>query len=350
MSFKEIYGHENQIRILQTAMRMKRVPHAYLFYGMKGIGKRTLAEVFAKALNCLAQRDFMQNGRSSEGVGFDSCDQCLSCVKADRSNHPDIMTVKADGQFIRIKEIREVQEQMKFAPVEKGLRVFLMIDADRMNNVSANALLKTLEEPSRSNLLILITSSPHQLPVTILSRCQRVRFNPLQKETIASFLQDRLSMEPKRALAVASSSGGSVGKALELSDDSSVDIWDKLFPVIYLDHAKDPLKFLSLAAAFGQEKEEITNRLNLMLTLYRDALLFRETGDEHLLMNQQCSDVIKSVACGLTAEEIFHNVMTVNRAVEAIELSANKQLTLEVMLFKLIRSNGEKTSIAHSSS
>ena len=167
MSFKDIYGHEKQISILQTAAARNRIPHAYLFYGMEGVGKRTVAEVFTKALNC----------RSNS---VDACDECPSCVKIDRGNHPDVIMIRAEGQFIKIKEIRELQEQMKFRPLEGRKRIFIIDDADRMNIVSANALLKTLEEPSASNILILITARPHQLPMTILSRCQHVRFNPLQ--------------------------------------------------------------------------------------------------------------------------------------------------------------------------
>jgi len=105
MSFKEIYGHEKQISILQTAALRNRVPHAYLFYGMKGIGKRTVAEVFAKALNCETQRASSQ-GKDFEKKqeNFDSCDCCPSCFKVDRKNHSDIMTIKADGQFIKVRK------------------------------------------------------------------------------------------------------------------------------------------------------------------------------------------------------------------------------------------------------
>lgn len=341
MSFKEICGHEKQIRILRTAGMRNRVPHAYLFYGMKGAGKRTVAEVFAKALNCDAQRASRQGSDLLRDDDFDSCDNCLSCFKADRKNHPDIATIRADGQFIRVKEIRDIQEQMKFAPLEGGKRVFIMIDADRMNNISANALLKTLEEPSRSNLLILITSSPHQLPATILSRCQHVRFNPLQRNTVASFLQGRLSMEAERAYSIASSSGGSIGRALEMGEDSYLTIRDEVIKNINpMDHVKDPLRFLSMINGFGQEREDIADRLSMLLTGYRDALVYKETGDEKALINWHCVDMIKSVAHGLSGRDILYNIRTIDWAMGAIDRNANKQLTLEVMLFRLIRYRG----------
>src|SRR5271157_2129025 len=184
MSFKDVYGHEKQIRVLQTAMQRDRIPHAYLFYGAEGIGKRTVAEVFAKVLNCATGRD-----------SLDACDVCPSCIKIDHGNHPDVITIKAQGQSIKIQEVRELQEQMKFSPFEGGKRIFIIIDADKMNIASANAILKTLEEPSAANILVLLTSRPHQLPATVLSRCQHLRFSPLRRETVASFLEEKSSLD-----------------------------------------------------------------------------------------------------------------------------------------------------------
>jgi len=339
MSFKDIYGHEKQILVLQNAALRNRLSHAYLFHGMEGIGKRTVAEIFAKALNC-ETREASGKGIVVRDGDFDSCDNCPSCFKADRKNHSDIVAIKADGQFIRVKEIRDLQEQMKFAPLEGKMRIFIMADADRMNIISANALLKTLEEPSRSNLLILLTSSPHQLPLTILSRCQPVRFNPLQRDTVASFLQDRLSMEAERARSIASSSGGSIGKALEMNDDSYMTRRDEILQIILTDHSKDPLKFPSMVNSFGQEREDIADRLNILLTGYRDALIYKEMGDDQQLINQQCTEVVKSVARGLSGKEILQNIRNVDWAMHAIDRNANKKLTLEVMLFKLKRCRG----------
>jgi DNA polymerase-3 subunit delta' len=334
MSFKNIYGHEKQIGILKSAALRNRLSHAYLFCGMEGIGKRTLAEVFAKALNCETHKASAKK-TVLKGDDFDSCDTCPSCFKADRKNHSDIISIKADGQFIRIKEIRDVQEQMKFAPLEGEMRIFIMDDADRMNNISANALLKTLEEPSRSNMLILITSNPHQIPVTILSRCQPIRFNPLQRNTVASFLQDRLSVETERACSIASSSGGSIAKALGMSHDSYLTLRDEILQIIFTDPVRDPLSFLSMLNGFGQDREDMIDRINILRTGYRDALVYKETGDDQRLINQQCTGVIKSIACGLSGREILQNIRTIDWAVHAIDQNANKQLTLEVMLFKI---------------
>jgi DNA polymerase-3 subunit delta' len=244
--------------------------------------------------------------------------------------------VKPDGQFIRVKEIRDVQEQMKFAPLEGKRRIFIMDDADRMNNVSANALLKTLEEPSRNNLLILLTSSPHQLPATILSRCQPVRFNPLNRDTIASFLQKRLSIDVERARAIASSSAGSIGKALEMNDDSHMEIRNDILQIILTDYEKESLMPLSAIGRFGKDRKDITDRLHILMTGYRDAIVYKETGSDLHIINRQCADIVKKAARRLSGKEILANIRCIDWAMNAINRNANKKLTLEVMLFKLV--------------
>ncbi|MEN6321730.1 MAG: DNA polymerase III subunit delta' [Syntrophaceae bacterium] len=326
MSFKDIYGHEKQISVLKTALARDRIPHAYLFYGMDGIGKRTTAEVFAKALNCISGKDIL-----------DACDACPSCLKIDHRNHPDVITIQAEGQFIKVKEIREIQEQMKFRPFEGGKRIIIIRDADRMNIVSANALLKTLEEPSASNILILITSRPYMLPMTILSRCQHLRFNPLQKETVASFLQEKLALDNQSSYLIALSSGGSIGKAVELNDDSHLAMKEAVLDIMSQTRMKDPLRLLTIAGDLGQERKEIMDRLGILMSGYRDALVYKETGDIDRIINRDYVDIIKSIAECISGRDILNSIKAVDQALHALNQNANKQLTLEAMMFKLVK-------------
>src|SRR5450759_2899721 len=211
MSFHDIYGHEKQIGILQKALTQKRIGHVYLFSVIPAVGKKTLAGEFAKALNC-----------EKEDALHDSCGECLSCRKIKQGSHPDVFSVEAEGQFIRINAIREIQEQMKFKPLEARWRVFVIDNADKMNDQAANALLKTLEEPPPANILILVTAKPYTLPSTIISRCRHISFNPLSIDTVAQFLIERMNMEKKNALLLAGLSGGSIGQALELNKDDVI--------------------------------------------------------------------------------------------------------------------------------
>ena len=109
--------------------------------------------------------------------------------------------VEAEGQFIRIASIRQIQERTKCKPLEAKRRAFIIDDADKMNEESANALLKMLEEPSVVNILILVTARPYSMPQTIISRCQHMRFNPLSTETVAGFLVAEMGMDNQKAIA-----------------------------------------------------------------------------------------------------------------------------------------------------
>lgn len=322
MPFQNIWGHEKQISILQSAMARNRTPHAYLFCGMKGVGKKTTALVVAKAMNCQKSR-------------FDACDTCPSCLKIDHRNHPDVIRIETEGQFIRIQEIRDLQDQMKFRPFEGGKRVFILVDADKMNSTAANALLKTLEEPTRNNFLILISSRPYQLPVTILSRCQHLRFNPLNRETVFQYLQERLSIASDSARMLASSSGGSIGRALEMIDEDYLSLRNQMMDRLSDDQMKNPLQVLSFVSDFGQDRKGILERLDIMRTCFRDALVYKETAASEPLFNQDRIPMIQSFAERLSGIDLLHNIIAVNRAARAIDQNANKSLTLEAMMFKL---------------
>lgn len=322
MSFNDIRGQEKATAFLKRAMERGRVSHAYLFFGMGGVGKRTAAEVFARALNC------------REG-DHDACDRCPSCLKISHGNHPDVMILKPEGQFIRIQEVRALQNQMRFRPLEGLKRVFIVDDAERMNSAAANALLKTLEEPSPANVLILISSRPHQLPLTILSRCQRLRFNPLTRDQIAAFITAKLDIDHETAALLAASAGGSIGKALELHQDAYLKIRDEIIGKISGCRREDPLGILGLVPVLGKERESLLEGLDILRTWYRDILIYLETGDADRLIHRDRLEAVKACAGAMSVRDALESIQTVNRASSAIERNANKQLTLETMLFKL---------------
>ena len=320
MPFRDIYGQERQIEVLQNAIRRERVPHAYLFHGIPGIGKRTTAWGLAAALNC-----------PEENADF--CGQCPSCRKVDRGTHPDIMVIESGGVFIKIDQIRDLQNQVQFKPFEGRKKVFIIVDADRMNDASANALLKTIEEPSPSNVLILTTSRLHKLPQTIVSRCQKVRFRPLRPGRVASFLSDTEEMDAVSAQAVAAAAGGSIGRALEIRKDSLRDFKDEVAGILSAGPA--PLDMIFLADRFGKDRDAVLQRLDIFREWYRDMLVYRELGDVDSLMHPDIAEATKACAGRRTGVEILSDIKTIRDAQSAIEQSANRQLIVESMVFRL---------------
>jgi len=326
MPRRSIYGHEKQLALLTGALEKNRIPHAYLFSGMTGVGKKTVAIALAERIHC----------NNANVASFDACNRCPSCLKTDHHNHPDLLFLEPEGQFIRIKAIRDLQAQMQYQPLEGKNRIIIIDDADRMNITSANALLKTLEEPAPGNLLILVSGNPAGLPKTILSRCQQVRFSPLNRDTIASYLRDHHALEEEDAAMIAGASGGSLARAIEMVSGNYRAFRDKTLDDLMAMHNRDILKLLGFSAEFGKDREDITRKLAVIQSCYRDALVFRETRSEDSLINRDRMDVISSLIRRFDGTELLEHLRTVGQALLAIDQNANKALTLESMMFKLV--------------
>src|SRR5258707_15112509 len=192
--FSTLIGNDEVKESLRRLLSGGRVPGSMLFTGDEGIGKRLFALELAKALNCRHR------------IGVEACDECSSCKRISRSTfppftseddnkqrliwseHADVAMVRPHKQIIRVKPMRELEREANFRPFEGAARVFIVEDADYMNDGASNALLKTLEEPPPTTHLILTTSNPTALLATIRSRCQSIRFAPILREAIETFL------------------------------------------------------------------------------------------------------------------------------------------------------------------
>lgn len=324
MSFKNIYGHSKQIGMLQKAMAQHRVGHSYIFSGINAIGKKTLALAFAQALNC-----------DSPDRQNDACQICSSCLKMIHGNHPDIHILQTDAQFIRIDAIRSIQDQMTFKPLEGKKRIFIIDDSDKMNGQAANALLKTLEEPSADNIIVLVTARPYWMPQTILSRCRHVRFNPLPAETIMRFLGQQKQMDSSKALLLASLSGGSIGRALELDSEDMMAFRTELGRLLVAASVRDPMSLLVLSSFLGQDKKEIKQGLKILNTYFRDALVYKETSRSSMIINANDLPAVSSLSARLSGEQILSNIALVDQSADLLDMNVNKSLTLEAMTFKL---------------
>ncbi len=219
MSFDAIAGQDRAIGALRRALRSNRLAHAYLFAGLDGVGKRTTALEFAKALVCAEQKD-------------DACESCAACRKVSHGTHPDLHFVGPEGagRQIKIEALRDREtgegllKDLSLTPNEAPHKVALIDEAHTLSRgqaESANCLLKTLEEPPPASVLILITSRPDQLPETVVSRCQTIRFAPLAPELISERL-GAAGVAPETARLVARSSGGSLGQALSMANDEGL--------------------------------------------------------------------------------------------------------------------------------
>ena len=322
MSFKKIKGQDRQIEMLINAIKRRNVSHAYLFSGIPGIGKMTTATAMAKVLNCEAN-----NG--------DFCDYCTSCKKIEHRNHPDILWIEPEGDYIKIDQIRRMQEQIKYRPYEGRNKVVITDKAEKMNLQSSNCLLKTLEEPPPHTVLILLTTAPFQVLPTIRSRCQRVMFQPLSAELVIEVLREKQGGESGELKLIASLAGGSIGKAIQWMERGVLKERKKLLEKINHLNKGHITEILDLAESLGEDKETLMENLDLLRLWFRDLLIFKETDQPKYLINRDLKNEVSTIAFRLSLPALFEKVQTLNEAQLALQGNVNPRIAMETMLLKL---------------
>ena len=217
--FAELTGNERVKAAVKRMLVSDRLPGALLFTGEEGIGKKLFALEVARALNCRTPRDEEACGvcsscRRIAKLNYPQRDDAEEWTQIIWTDHPDVGLVVAPKRVLRVEQMRQIEKEANFRPFEGKARVFLIDEADKLNDASANALLKVLEEPPRTSHLILITARPAMLLPTILSRCQMIRFSPLTPAEIETHLTKNNLVDKKTARLRARAAGGSIGRAL----------------------------------------------------------------------------------------------------------------------------------------
>jgi DNA polymerase-3 subunit gamma/tau len=215
--FQELIGQDSMVISIQNAIKLKRIPNAYLLTGIRGTGKTTTARIIAKAINCKV--DFASDQKCSEG---DFC----HCDSITNSNHIDILEMDAASKT-GIDDIREILEASKYHPSTAEYKVFIIDEVHMLSKQAFNALLKTLEEPPPHLKFILATTEVKKIPVTILSRCQRFDLRRIKVEEMKSFLKkicekEEADVDENSLTLISKSSEGSVRDALSILDQAII--------------------------------------------------------------------------------------------------------------------------------
>ena len=211
-TFDDVIGQPHVVQTLMNAVSTKRIAHAYLFSGTRGVGKTTVARILAKALNC-------ERGPTSH-----PCDTCENCREIAQGNSVDVIEIDGASNT-SVDDVREIRENVRFTPFRGQFRVYIIDEVHMLSNSAFNALLKTLEEPPAHVVFIFATTEIHKIPATILSRCQHYNFRRIARTEIIERLrhvaaQDHLTLEERSFVALARASEGSMRDALSLLDQA----------------------------------------------------------------------------------------------------------------------------------
>ena len=212
-TFLEMAGQDHVLQALVNALRQQRLHHAYLFSGTRGVGKTTIARIFAKCLNC-----------ETNGISPEPCGHCDSCIEIAEGRFVDLIEVDAASRT-KVEDTRELLENVQYAPTRGRFKVYLIDEVHMLSTHSFNALLKTLEEPPAHVKFLLATTDPQKLPVTILSRCLQFNLKNMSPQRVVDYLQtvlttEQVSYDQPALWQIGQAANGSMRDALSLTDQA----------------------------------------------------------------------------------------------------------------------------------
>ncbi len=348
-SFSEVVGQEHVTKTLQNAIFSDRIAHAYLFTGPRGVGKTTVARILAKAVNCT-------NNHQSE-----PCNKCKNCVEISSGRSIDVIEIDAASNR-GIDEIRELRENVKFAPVNSRYKVYIIDEAHMLTIEAFNALLKTLEEPPGHVIFILATTEPHKIPATILSRCQRFDFRMLTQKEIINRLKELLTLDSKdesihiedEALSlIAESADGGMRDAESLLDQvlsfsngnittervsellgmGGYQLLGKLIDNIIQGNSSQSLENLNQLAIYGADLSQCLKKL---VSYFRDIMVYK-INPSLIDASQTKMQELEKLSKEISIDRIMKIVRILTQTEADIKQLGYERLNLELALIKLTK-------------
>jgi DNA polymerase-3 subunit delta' len=345
----EIVGHERVVDLLQRAIGQHRIGHAYLISGPLGIGKRTLAIRFAQALNCERLGPGVTPASAVMGVGAPDaglgppCGACRRCRLIASGTHPEIRVVgvQPPSRVIRVADIESIQADAALRPADVFRKVYVLEQAELLHPDAANRLLKTIEEPPPSVVMILTTVDPEATMETIVSRCQHLRLRPLRRDQATDHLVETLGLAPERAELVAALSEGAVGRARALAaDDKALErrakLLDELAALLEMDRVARLQYARTLGDRWSKDQDSVREVLGIWLRWWRDVLLIHG-GLTQRIVNLDRRRDLERMARALSASEVGAAVSSARDVLQMLDQNVNARLALDVAVLDLPR-------------
>ncbi|GAX59451.1 DNA polymerase III, gamma/tau subunits [Candidatus Scalindua japonica] len=344
MPFTDILAQDHVIDHFKKAIETDHLSHAYLFTGQRGVGKTLFTKEFAKVLNCM-------NDKS------DPCNSCHNCIRINANSHPDVSWIEIEekAKFIKIENIRNLQNSAKLSPLESDYKIYIIADADMMNEEASNCLLKTLEEPSPNTIIVLIANSISSVKETIRSRCQIIRFHLLPSHIIENQLAGKSDADPDKIAWTSTFCNGSLGDALKLLDQNYYEINNNIVSrltetgIDNLVFAEEIINsYLSTGESLEEKRQVFKGILNCILQFYRDLLIVKirsrnNTRQKRItLFNADHEDAMRRYINYLTQEQIINIIDEILESIKFIGFNLNINLLVENIITSITFSNSKE--------
>lgn len=345
--FSEVVGQKHVIQTLKNAIKEKKTSHAYVFSGLRGIGKTTIARILAKAVNC------------KNSVDGEPCNACANCLAIMNNETTDIIELDAATNN-GVDEIRNILDRVNFLPSSLDKKVYIIDEVHMLTTQAFNALLKTLEEPPAYVMFILCTTEPHKIPLTILSRCQRFDFKQLTIEELIFELKkisekEHIQISDEALLAIAESAEGGMRDALSILDqanvyaDGNINVEDvnsitgnisnqKLIELIKSFNDDDATKSICIVNELLNAGKEVSRLTLCIIQFCRDLLLYKSLNDaknyKHLANTQE----FQQLALATDSQRLFYYIDVLVDVQNKIRFTNSQKIYLEVGIMKIVNS------------
>ncbi len=325
MPFDDVVGNARVKNILKKSLLRGRLPGSLLFYGPKGVGKRETALIFAKALNCLNRDD-------------DSCEDCSSCKAINKNIFPDVLRINAEKDIISINQIRLVKEAAYLRPMTGKKRVFIIEEAEKMNDNASNAILKVLEEPPVFSHIILTTDNLFSILPTIRSRCQTLKFSPVSRSDIQNALIEK-GIEEGKAKTISLLVRGSLEQALDFDWDEAEDMRKKAFNMFssFVKGGKAASIFKKYSRMQKRNFEENFNPvLELVSSFCRDVIVMKLGVSDQFLINLDYKNKLSKLEKIMSLKETVDFLGVIEESLHLFQRNAHRKAIMNSMAIILM--------------
>ena len=306
MYFEKIRGQRFAKKYLSNSIKSNMISHAYMFEGPSGVGKNTMARELAATL--LEMENLF--------------------------NSPDYIEITPDGNSIKIAQIRKLQSDILVKPY-KSYKIYVIDEAQKMTVEAQNALLKTLEEPPKYAIIILITNNKESLLDTIKSRCEIIKFTPIPLVEVADYLT-QTGVDKNRASLLANFSRGSMQKAIELSESEDFHIMrDEVQKYVETFLTGSMLDIIDIQSSIEKYKDNITNVLDLLVNYFRDIMMVKENVDSSMIINLDRLVFIKNMSTKITYSQLSKIIDIIEETKNKLRSNCNFNISIQVMTLNI---------------